>query len=451
MMRSISAASKLLVAALVLSACAEASEPLAPEARSFTTGTQDVRAEEAEFFLLSHDLPGFGGYSYDSKGNLVAYMKDPARHGRAQTLLGAVLAKFQEKLPAERRAEFGQGQVIIRQGQYSFIELAGWRDRLSASVLDLPGVMFTDADETQNRVVVAVKDDATQDEVTRQLPSLDIPIGAISFETFADGEELTPSYELGTVSSPGTLRSFEGPIMGGKKIRMYRSTGEYLGACTVGFATTYNGAPAGVTNSHCTEVRGDLDGTYVGFPGYEYSVSSYVGREIKDPQFDNNCDWMLWQKCRSSDAAIFDVPSYQTQRGYIARPRLWHTDNSDAEMYVEIDPNKPTLAITGTADTKAGYYVDKIGQRTGWTYGVVEKTCVDTSTSLGHKFRCQMLSKAQADHGDSGAPVFYWDGDTVRFLGILWGRVWNSFEYYQVYSPDGRIWEDMGVELQVTP
>lgn len=431
--------------------CTDADKPLtpvAPETSSIAplaTSPQRVRGEEADFFALARELPGFGGYFYDAQGNLVAYLKDRTQSGKASALLGTVLTKAREKMPAERQAKFKEGQVLIRQGQFAFAELAAWRDQLTeSSVLDLPGVVFTDADEVQNRVVIAVNDAATRAQVAQELSTLGIPTEAVAYETFADGEELNPSYDIGPGES-GTLRDQTGPIMGGKKISWYNSSDGKLYACTVAFATTYNSASAAVTNSHCSRTRGELE-----YTPYYFPYAQHVGTEVKDPAFSNNCDWMVWQKCRNADAIIFNVPSYPTQRGYIARPRTWHTDNSDAVQYVEIDQYKPTFTISGTADTKAGTYVDKVGQRTGWTFGVVEKTCVDTSTSLGHKFRCQHLSKAAANHGDSGSPVFYWDGDTVRFLGTLWGRVWNSFEYYQVYSSDNRIFLDLGT-LPITP
>jgi hypothetical protein len=436
----------VLAAALagVLAGCQDQrTDPTAPIAprHAEAAGSARIRTEEAEFFQIASELPGFGGYFMDADGNLVVHLADLRQGGAAEARLAGRLREMQGRAPAEHRRA---GRVVVRQGRHTFPELAAWREVLSDSVLGvLPGVVFTDANERHNRVVVGVRDEQTRGEVRSRLARFGIPGDAVVFEDAEASEEAMSTVE--PVTYAGTLRSQTGAIMGGKRVSIYSAGGAYQGWCTVTFATRYGGSAAAVTNSHCSETRGLLEYSRYHFGG------THVGTEAKDPRFDNNCDWMVWQKCRNADALLFTIPSHPTQQGYIARPRLRHTGDSDDAVYGEIDPSNPTFTITGTGETRSGTYVNKVGAKTGWTYGVVEKTCVDTSTSVGHKFRCQHQAKYGRGGGDSGSPVFYWDGGSgAQFLGVHWGHVWNDFEYYAVYSSDNRIFLDLGT-LTVTP
>lgn len=87
-----------------------------------------------------------------------------------------------------------------------------------------------------------------------------------------------------------------------------------------------------------------------------------------------------------------------------------------------IDHDKPPLEIFGEISNPVqGDSVHKIGQTTGWTYGVVTNTCVtfardfsDYSSSYGQVIlSCQDLADYGRNSGDSGAPVFIFpEGET---------------------------------------
>ena len=463
-MRSLPKTSALLFGALslALSACDETGSPpnpLIPQS-SVMAGAGEgrkVRAEEAEFFDREREMPGFGGYYYDKEGNLVAVLRELGDGDRARARLEPKMNRHRDRTPAERRAP--RGRVVARQGKYAFSELAGWRDLLSDSVLaHVDGVEFTDADERQNRVVVGVRDAATQGGVRPILNRLGIPGDAVHFhvtggtkieEHVYTGPRLpsgAPSFNAATGRVTGTLRSQDLAPMGGMQVDWNPNGTSALDGwtyCTLGFMTTYLGKTAGVTNAHCSADRGRLEETAYGYRGRG------LGEELKDPEFGNNCDWMVWQGCKNADANIFGAARAHAAIGYIARPQTYHTSNSDALQYIVIDSSNPHFEITGTGDTRTGTVVDKVGVRTGWTYGLVERTCVDVSTNANTKFRCQHLAKYAGDNGDSGSPVFYWNGNTVELLGIHWGSGWNWGEMCSYYSSDRRIFLDLST-LPVT-
>jgi hypothetical protein len=71
-----------------------------------------------------------------------------------------------------------------------------------------------------------------------------------------------------------------------------------------------------------------------------------------------------------------------------------------------------------------GDVVHKMGARTGWTRGVVDRTCVHYRFPrvADGVLLCQTSVAGVADEGDSGSPVFtVIDDQTVALEGILWG------------------------------
>lgn len=216
--RSITAA--VLGTALLAAACTDAEQqagPTAPESsRSVALGAEPnslkantVRPEEAEFFELVTEISGFGGYVFDGRGNLVAHVKEPKDNDKAKARLEPKLKEYKAKAKALKNAN---GKVVILEGRYSFPELAAWRDLLTDSLLDVPGVIFTDADEAQNRVVVGVKGDV-RTEVEHKIRTLGIPSEAVALEASGDGEQIGPALNR-EASTSNTLRSFDDPIMG---------------------------------------------------------------------------------------------------------------------------------------------------------------------------------------------------------------------------------------------
>ena len=125
--------------------------------------------------------PGFGGMYVDKDGRLAVYLKDATQ------------------LPAARAAietVFGPGTIPAAgahavAGQYTMSQLAAWTRR-AGRVLGLPGVVFVDLDEAQNRVAVGVDDVSRTQAVQKMLASLDIPRAAVVIETTEPIKPVTP-------------------------------------------------------------------------------------------------------------------------------------------------------------------------------------------------------------------------------------------------------------------
>jgi hypothetical protein len=80
------------------------------------------------------------------------------------------------------------------------------------------------------------------------------------------------------------------------------------------------------------------------------------------------------------------------------------------------------------------------GAATGWTYGNVSQTCMDVY-SEGYYFLCQDFVVATGTFGDSGAPVFQFNGDVVTFYGLLRGGAPDHYSF----SSYGNINSDFGI------
>jgi hypothetical protein len=140
--------------------------------------------------------------------------------------------------------------------------------------------------------------------------------------------------------------------------------------------------------------------------------------------------------CRFADAALIGIDdSVATEIGAIARTTYRNNGAGDANSgSIVIDPVHPTFWIEAYAgwNIVQGQTVNKMGARTGWTWGVVVPggTCKDM-TPLGEtkKLGCQFEANYAHDGGDSGAPVFYWTGgNTVVLAGIHWGGAFSAYK-----------------------
>jgi hypothetical protein len=90
---------------------------------------------------------------------------------------------------------------------------------------------------------------------------------------------------------------------------------------------------------------------------------------------------------------------------------------------------------------------NKVGGATGWTQGIVTRTCVNTGVSASNiVLLCQDFVENTVqivNSGDSGSPVFRINaGDSVTLLGNLWGG--NSSGTLFVYSPIANIERELG-------
>ncbi|HEX2223335.1 MAG TPA: hypothetical protein VHN15_03920 [Thermoanaerobaculia bacterium] len=419
----------LSVGLLALGACQDDPSPTSPLPPSETvpsTATAPLREtlerpHEAAFHKIAGEIKSFGGYHYDPEGNLVAYLADGAEADRARSILEGVL----KSRDLSRRERAG-GQVVLRKGQFSFLELAAWRDRSSDQVLDTEGVEFTDLDEAQNRLVVGISRGASRESVAKVLAEHGVPEEAVLYE------------ETEPVVEEITLRDKVRPLEGGLQIQ--RSDG---GTCTLGFNAYWNGYNAFLTNSHCTNAFWKTDGVSV----YQNVVSgtNLVGYELYD-KAPSKCGFLWIYDCRWSDAAVIRrYGTVKANHGKIARTLSWATGNGNSGS-ITINPNAPRMTIVGEyAFPTGGEMMDKMGRTTGWTYGHVKKTCVDVNKSGLRRVWCQDFNgNMHSNNGDSGSPVFRWYGSTVKLAGIHWGRITQGGTTYRIMSAMWNIEKDLG-------
>lgn len=402
-----------VAAPLLLAACDRDATPLGPDAAQPSASAQPAQPRrsglEARFAEIERQVPGFGGYFYDENGNLSAYLVDVGRAPQARAALAQVLASR----PAQARGPGGSGEVQVRKGRYPFSQLSRWHDQM-IPVLATRGVVFTDLDESQNVLRVGVENAGLETAVRRQAARAGVPAEAVVVSV------TEPIKRLGH-----SLQDYNRPIEGGLQIGF----GGFV--CTLGYSVNWGSY---LTNSHCTNTQGGVEYT----AHYQPYDPYYIGYEYADPYYWTGGSCPAGRRCRYSDSSLgaYDYNTWWHQ-GWVARTTYWGTTSPGSLI---IDDNNPRLQVTGeqTYPTQ-GQYLDKIGRTTGWTFGPVTSTCVNTNVYMSDITQlCQDFVNAAVAGGDSGSPVFVWHGSNVTAAGILWGGSGSTF----VFSAIGNIeWE----------
>jgi hypothetical protein len=347
-------------------------------------------------------VPAFGGLFVDeSTDTLYVYMV-PHLPGDLATLDQALTAAFGSNRPTEYRIE-------TLPGKYTFRQLKAWDDRMSPEVLATPGVVLTDIDDKKNRLTVGVEDPNLLHAVEAELSILGIPREAV------DIEQMSP------LEPDLTLQDYHRPVYGGLQIE--RSAG---GTCTLGFfAKDTRGATGFVTNSHCTDVQGGVEGTVFSQPSNIFPLPTVIGTEASDPcYFPSPTCAAPWfsgcpagQLCRYSDSAFAVAAGVVPGFGKIAHSTGGGSINWDGSS---------VFVITDQGDLgEVGKTVYKVGSMTGLTSGTITRVCAKVASSDGiHTFLCQTLANYLRAGGDSGSPVFQVTNavtNEVKLIGIHWG------------------------------
>ena len=106
-----------------------------------------------------------------------------------------------------------------------------------------------------------------------------------------------------------------------------------------------------------------------------------------------------------------------------------------------------TFDITDSGLATVGQIANKVGRTTGWSQGLVTRTCTHTGVSASNiVLLCQDFVESSVQivaGGDSGSPVFrIAGGNRVTLLGSLWGG--NASGTLFVYSPIASIESELG-------
>ena len=421
------AASRGLLAALAIVAagCADQSTPAGPDASDAAPAAGRAQdgtpgnSLDARFAALARQVPGFGGYYYDDAGNLNVYLKDPGQRGAAAAALSGVL---REPRAAARGKGAAQAAMVVRQGQFDFLQLREWNDRLPA-VLSMQGVVYTDIDEETNRLRIGVENAGVKPAVAARLAALGVPAAAAVIT------------ETEPIRMMATLRDYVRPVDAGLQIAF----GSYV--CTMG-ANVYSGSTRGyITNSHCTNTQGGVEST-AHFQPTTSSSSYRIGTEVADPTYWTGGSCPAGRRCRYSDSSRGNYTSTASVNfGKIARTTSYGSTSAGS---LTINSSSPRFSITAEkANPVVGEYLDKVGRTTGWTYGRVSSTCVNINVSGSDITQlCQNMVNAAVNGGDSGSPVFYWSGSgsNVTFYGLLWGGSTTQF----VFSSMANIESELG-------
>jgi len=386
-----------------------------------------------ELLQMARAIPGFGGLFYDAEGYPNVYLRDPG----APAALAALKSLGGKAL---------NGELRVRQGDYDFAQLVEWKRALRPALLGRPGVVFLDADEASNRIVVGIdaaraKSLGTTD-FDQALAAQGVPGAAVVYReapAFHDlvGVQAGEKRGAPTVTIQSTIR----PAPGG--VQMIFLQLPYAFFCTSSFNAYLGGAYGFVTNSHCTDNRGQVDGTQYTQGGDPFGA--VIATEIADPAYFTGTPCPAGNKCRYSDSSFAQYNGNSTRLGSF-RTLAHPSARGPFQGSITLKPAGSRFTIAGVGSAAQGQIVNKIGVTTGWTYGQVVATCADINiTGTTYTLLCQNIVTAGADHGDSGSPVFAWTkGNSVTLLGILWGGGTSNGQIVFAFSPFASVQDELG-------
>jgi hypothetical protein len=370
------------------------------------SSSRQFRTLDQEFAAIAQRAPGFAGMFFDQSGDVVISVAGPVD---SAGLVASIALAEGGSLVRPRKGTRGLPNLRFRSVEYDYRTLVTWKQLLWSTLEGQP-ITLVDIDEVRNRLRIGLSDMSAAPAVTRRLESVGIPAAALIIE-FAAPAELTE-----------TVRDRFRPVPGAVQVQ----EGVYLRFCTITANAITDLGPGFVTSSHCTWRYG---GVYDGTTFHQNVYYDPAGFEAADgellqpgtPSCPSTVGDRVVTGCRYSDAAFILYSGVSGQQGTIARTL--------GIFPLAINPNHPRFLLNEPplGFLIVGDEVHKIGRTTGWTTGQVTSTCFDAApgniVSEGVLRTYVLLCQYQASYGnqggDSGAPVFTWDG-TSDFVD-LWG------------------------------
>jgi hypothetical protein len=456
----------LLCGAVAVSACSDLPTPAAhapdnPIEEVFRQPTPASRllSIDAAFAEIAGRIDGFGGLYYDERGIANVYMT--ARTGGAQLDAATLAAQLNAQLrQVGLDGSISAQQLVVRSGAYDFGELSRFH-RDVIPVLGVPGVVYTDADETLNRIVIGVEAGTSETAIQEVIRQLGVPVGAVvvvETDPILPVQSFSGNVELNFTNLGGlpTLRDAVRPIAGGLQIWRFTPPST-ANTCTLGFnasAPSFSKELLMFTNAHCTAVRGQVTGVEWNQKAIAFPLEP-VAVEIEDPPFftsAQNSACPVNRVCRWSDAAAgkYTVPNDQVAGFRIMMP-------FPGTLVLPATHRTFRVAEEATARPVIGQGLMKVGRTSGMTGAAVIATCQNANTAPNITMLCQERVAIDVIGGDSGSPVFETlDGrgfmdvtpnQRVRLHGLLWGGSQNTY----VYSSMLNIRMDFPGPWRVTP
>lgn len=369
-----------------------------------------------EWFLeIDQEVGGFAGMYENENGELVVSVTD-------DQLAPAAVAR----VSGDDAMGKNSMNIVVNSdlANFRFGQLFSARERIREEALQMKIAMI-DIDERANTVSIGLQPGSDLKNVTDQIAALGLPAAMVHV------------YEAERVeTAAGTLTGQVRPMKGGIELN-FGST-----ACTYGFAARLQTQYGFITNSHCTNVQGGVENTNYNQGG------QFVGIETLDPAYPGvggggsggakngsmGLPCPTGYRCRRSDAAYARFAGNTTNQD-LAFARITRTYSrgpvTGSLSFPEFDGNYPfTITSVETSHHLLGSEMNKVGRTSGWTYGNITDTCADINPfGTDIMLLCQYKVSGGVQPGDSGSPVFSWDGssNSVELEGLLWGKIGGSF------------------------
>ena len=444
----------VMIAGLGLAAACADRDPVSVASSKPLTGADalglpdSVRVEEQGFADLAKEAPSSAGYYYEDDGTLVLRVRDQAEEPAAIRRMVKLRNLDRIANPGSQSNLRGRAALMrAERAEFTFKQLATWRDYASNYILGMPGVRMVDLDERANRVTIGLSPDRMA-ELSSSVMGMMRAAGADPRAVRFAPVEIRKPY-VAKLPLPGLSERHE-TIIGGIDIGLHDG-----GHCTLGFTAIRDGVTGFVTASHCSRELFEYDG-----PNSTITQGGrWIGNESVDPHW-YSCGWGGWfstGRCRGADGSFYAAaPGVDFQVGRIARPNSMNTTGT-------LDPDKTVggtfeIVAVDNETLASGTRIDKVGERTGWTTGTVAYTCVDTEVNNGHEImtmRCAYTGDFWAYYGDSGGPIFSYpnigaDNNRVKLEGTLTGPVSVWGQVYIAFAKASRIRSDLGGTWQIT-
>src|SRR5690606_25948730 len=218
------------VLALWTAACTDVPGPAAPAA---PLPDASPGAIASPMDAVAREVPAFGGFFLDENGTRTAYLTDVSQRAGLE----------RGRAPILREHGFDGAQLRVRPAAFRHEELQRWLSDATPEVLGLPGVVFIDNDEANNRLLIGVEDPGAAGLARTAAARLRVPHAAVEV---VETEPFVPA---------ATLRDRHRPVRGGLQIHF----SNFL--CTLGFNAVRSGQSSFITNSHCTATQGGVENT----------------------------------------------------------------------------------------------------------------------------------------------------------------------------------------------
>jgi hypothetical protein len=371
---------------------------------------------DEEWAKLAETYPGFAGHYRGDDGKVTVKMAGAGNAARARPFLDMAFGSDHRVEPAE----------------YDFKTLFDWKTAaLELLVQKEVPVVFIDADERRNRIVVGIDTQGDRGMLakaegllarSRGLARAGVPREAIILES------AEPLYQT-------ALRDRQRPVSGGFQVTV--DIGTSSGACSLGTNAKRDGVVGFLTAAHCALRVSPVNGRGVFQPTIastnQLGTVSAVG-----PFVTSGCP--AGATCKFGDVMfVTHTSAANATLGAIAISSYNGTGGV----------NPPYLAVRTIraidSNVTGGQAMRHTGRTTGTGVGgAVNRTCFTITGNLdGITYLCENSYPTSQPTlgGDSGGSVYYQNSDgTLNFSGVVWGG--NSTT--TIYTPWSTILRQLG-------